>query len=139
LSLQHITHGAVLYEGGKGKIVTGENSDKPLYSNNKIKTHAEMDALNKVKGLLKCQKIKKTKMNLMVIRVNKRGDLCESAPCFHCTKELVNNSDFVQIDKLYYSRSDGSITCVKFKDWVCSGTSHISKGWKWLAKNNCSC
>lgn len=117
----------------------GENSDKPLYSNNKIKTHAEMDALNKVKGLLKCQKIKKTKMNLVVIRVNKRGDLCESAPCYHCTRELFANSDFVQIDKLYYSRSNGSITCVKFSDWVYSGTSHVSKGWKWLARNNCSC
>ena len=37
----------------------GENSYKPLYSNSKIYTHAEMDALNKVKGLLKCKKIKK--------------------------------------------------------------------------------
>lgn len=114
----------------------GENSDKPLYSNSKIKTHAEMDALNKVKGLLKCQKIKKNKMNLLVIRVNKQGELCESAPCFHCTKELSNNK-CVQIDKLYYSKSDGSITCVKFNDWTSYGTSHVSKGWKWLAKKNC--
>ena len=109
----------------------GENSDKPLYSNNKIKTHAEMEALNKVKGLLKYQKIKKNKMNLIVIRVNKLGNLCESAPCFHCTQELANNNH-VQINKLYYSRSDGSITCIKFSDWVNSGTSHISKGWKRL-------
>lgn len=113
----------------------GENSDKPLYSNRKIKTHAEMDALNKAKGLLKCQKIKKNKMNLVVIRINKNKELCESAPCFHCTKELASNN-FVQIDKLFYSRSDGSITCVKFDDWVYSGTSHVSKGWKWLAGNN---
>lgn len=98
-----------------------------------------MEALNKVKGLLKCKKIKKTKMDLLVIRVNKRGDLCESAPCFHCTKELHNNINYVQIDKLYYSRSDGSITCVKFSDWMCCETYHISKGWKWLSVNNCSC
>ncbi len=97
-----------------------------------------MDALNKVKGLLKCQKIKKNKMSLIVLRVNKRGDLCESAPCFHCTKELENNN-IIQIDKLYYSRSNGTITCVKFSDWVCNGTSHVSKGWKWLAKTNCLC
>ena len=97
-----------------------------------------MDALNKVKGLLKCKKIKKTKMNLVVIRVNKTGNLCESAPCFHCTKELIANSDFVKIDKLYYSRSDGSITCIKFSDWVYCGASNVSKGWKWLARNNCT-
>lgn len=112
----------------------GENSQKPLYSNTKIKTHAEMDALNKVKGLLKCQKMKKNKMNLVVIRVNKLGDLCESAPCFHCTQELANNK-YIQINKLYYSRADGSITCIKFSDWVSSGTYHVSKGWKWLSKN----
>lgn len=94
-----------------------------------------MDALNKVKGLLKCHKIKKNKMNLVVIRVNKLGELCESAPCYHCTKELATNNH-VQIDKLYYSKSDGSIICVKFTDWVNFGTSHISKGWKWLSKNN---
>lgn len=129
--------GIALYEAGKGKIVMGENSDKPLYSNKKIKTHAEMEALNKVKGLLKCQKIKKNKMNLVVIRINKLGDLRESAPCFHCTQELANNNH-IQINKLYYSRDDGSITCVKFNDWVSCGTSHVSKGWKWLARNGCS-
>lgn len=118
----------------------GENSDTPLYSNCKIKTHAEMDALNKVKSLLKRQKIQKNKigkMNLLVIRVTKTGELCESAPCFHCTKELAMNNH-VQIDKLYFSRSNGTITCVKFNDWIYNGNHHVSKGWRWLARNNCS-
>ena len=94
-----------------------------------------MDALNRVKNLLRCKKIKKNKMNLVVLRINKTGELCESAPCFHCTKELAENS-FIQIDKLYYSRFDGSITCIKFDKWVKCGTCHISKGWKWIQKNN---
>ena len=94
-----------------------------------------MDALNKVKGLLKCKKIKSNKMNLIVLRANKNGELRDSAPCFHCTKELSNNNH-IQIDKLYYSKSDGSIVCVKFNDWVCCGTTHVSKGWRQLAKNN---
>lgn len=115
--------------------ILGENSDKPLYSGSKIKTHAEMDALNKVKGLLRCKKVKKNRMNLIVLRINKIGDLCESAPCFHCTKELEEN-EFVQVDKLYYSRCDGSITCVKFDKWASSGNSHVSKGWKWLQRTN---
>ena len=120
---------------GNGKFVTGENSNNKLYSNNKIKTHAEMDVLNKTKELLRCKKIKENTMNLIVIRVNKLGQLCESAPCFHCTKELEKNN-IVKINKLYYSRSDESISCIKFKDWVKCGTCHISKGWKMLQKNN---
>jgi hypothetical protein len=118
-----------------GKSRIGENSDKPLYSNNKIKTHAEMDALCKVRRSLNDQKMKKNKMNLIVLRVNKKGELCESAPCYHCTIQLEKNN-FVQIDKLYYSRSNGSITCIKFSDWVNEGTSHVSKGWKKLARDN---
>lgn len=113
----------------------GENSDKPLYSNNKIKTHAEMDALIKVKKLLRCKKIKKNKMNLIVIRVNKSGNLCESAPCLHCTRELANDNSIV-IDKLLYSRSDGTISCVKFSDYVCFETQYVSKGWRWLERKN---
>ena len=118
---------------GNGKFVTGENSNNKLYSNNKIKTHAEMDVLNKTKELLRCKKIKKNKMDLIVLRINKLGRLCESAPCFHCTKELGSNN-FIQIDKLYFSRSDESITCIKFDDWISFGTTHKSKGWKWLEK-----
>ena len=127
--------GRVLYTVGNGKAVIGENSDKSLYSNSKIKTHAEMDALNKIKNLLRCKKIKKNKMDLIVLRINKSGQLCESAPCFHCTKELSSNN-IVQIDKLYFSRSDGTITCIKFSEWIKNGTSHVSKGWKWLQRNN---
>ena len=116
---------------GNGKVVIGENSDKPLYSNSKIKTHAEMDVLNKTRNLLRCGKIKKNKMDLIVLRINKNGKLCESAPCYHCTKELASN-DFIQIDKLYFSRIDQTITCIKFDEWVENGTSYVSKGWKLL-------
>ena len=96
-----------------GLAIIGENSSKPLYTNSKIQTHAEMDALNKVNYLLKCKKIKKTKMDLIVLRVNKSGNLCESAPCFHCTKQLFENKS-IKIEKLYYSTSSGNIKCVKF-------------------------
>lgn len=101
-------------------------------------THAEMDALRKFEELIRIKKIKKkSKMDLIVIRVNKSGNLAESAPCYHCTKEL-NNAN-ITINKLYFSRSDGTITCVKFSDWVINGTAHVSKGWKWLSSLNCSC
>jgi len=125
----------VLYTMGNKKIIIGENSDNPLYSNSKIKTHAEMDALNRAKGLIRCKKMKKNKMDLIVLRINKLGELCESAPCLHCTRELAENN-FIQINKLYYSRPNGTITCVKFDKWVNSGTCCVSKGWRWLQINN---
>lgn len=125
----------LFYQSRNFNAIIGENSNNPLYSNSKIRTHAEMEALEKAKGLLRCKKVKKNKMNLVVLRINKIGELCESAPCFHCTKKLGEN-DYVQIYKLYYSRYDGTITCVKFNKWVCDGKCHISKGWKWLQREN---
>jgi hypothetical protein len=38
----------------------------------------------------------------------------------------------VNINKLYFSRADGSITCIKFSDWIKKEDHHVSKGWKWL-------
>ena len=48
---------------------------------------------------------------------------------------ILNKQCNIQINKLYYSRANGSITCIKFSDWVNYGTYHVSKGWKWLSKN----
>lgn len=112
-------------------MTIGENSDKPLFSNEKIKTHAEMSGLTKVMKSIKCKKIKNKKMNLIVLRINKSGELCESAPCYHCTKILAENKS-ITINNLYFSRNDKTITCVKFNDWSKSGLSTMSKGWKYL-------
>jgi hypothetical protein len=122
---------------GNVKVVIGENSDKPLYSNTKINTHAEMDALNKIKDIFSRGKIKqnKNKMDLVVLRVNKLGQLCQSAPCHHCMKELKKNN-IIKISKLYFSKDDGTITCVKFDEWFENGNAYVSKGWKWLEKKN---
>lgn len=113
-------------------MVLGENSDNPQFSNSKIKTHAEIDALNKsinIIGRKQNNKKKKIKVNLMVIRVNKLGELCESAPCYHCTR-LLSLNNCIQIDKLYYSRADKTISCIKFSHWVNYGNKKISSGWK---------
>ncbi len=112
-------------------MVLGENSDNSLYSNSNIKTHAEMDALNKSINILanKKNKSKKTKVNLIVIRVNKLGELCESAPCYHCTQSLALNNS-IQIEKLYYSRADRTISCVKFSHWLKYGNKKITSGWR---------
>jgi hypothetical protein len=95
-----------------------------------------MDALGKLEYLVKSGRYKKNKIDLLVIRTNKNGRLCESAPCYHCSKELAQNS-FIKIDKLYFSRSDNTITCVKFSDFIKRDNIHVSKGWKWINKCNC--
>lgn len=115
-----------------GKFAIGENSERFRFGNNKLSTHAEMDALKKLDNLIRVKRCKKQKLDLVVIRVNRSGNLCESAPCFHCTKEL-QNSKVVKINKLYFSRWDGTITCIKFSEWIKNENFHISKGWKWMA------
>ena len=115
-----------------GKFAIGENSERVRFGNNRLSTHAEMDALKKLDNLIRVKRCKKQKMDLVVIRVNKSGKLCESAPCFHCTKEL-QNSKVVTINKLYFSRWDGTITCIKFSEWIKNEKFHVSKGWKWMA------
>jgi deoxycytidylate deaminase len=110
-----------------------------MYGDIKIKTHAEMDALNKIKKRFSRNKTNKfNKMNLIVIRTNKSGNLCNSAPCKHCTECLINDKN-VKIDKLYYSNENGKIECVKFSDWINNGNKHISEGWKLLQQKNCCC
>jgi hypothetical protein len=115
-----------------GKMAIGENSERERFGNQKLNTHAEMDALQKLSNLIRIKRCKKQKMDLIVIRINKSGNLCESAPCFHCTKEMIESieSDVVSINKLYFSRYDGSITCVKFSEWIKNPEFHITKGWK---------
>ena len=116
--------------------IIGENSFRYLNGcNNKVSIHAEMDALNKLFIMKKMRRVKKTKMDLVVIRINRNGKLCESAPCYHCTQELLKNN-LIVIDKLYYSTIYGNIVCIKFDDWIKYGLPHISKGWKYSLKNN---
>jgi hypothetical protein len=118
-----------------GKFAIGENSERNRYGNNHLSTHAEMDALKKLDNLFRVTRCKKQSMDLVVLRVNKSGNLCESAPCYHCTQELNNfqKKKDVSFNKLYFSRWDGTITCIKFADWVRNDQTRVSTGWKWLS------
>jgi hypothetical protein len=120
----------------KSKFISiiGENSLRTRFGNTKITTHAEIDALRKLEFLIKSKKTKKKK-DLIVLRINKTGKLCESAPCYHCTKELSLNCN-IEVNNLYFSRTDGSISCIKFSDWVLKDNQKISKGWKWISKHS---
>lgn len=98
----------------------GNNSNRAPHFNKHKTTHAEIDALNKIKHLVKNNKLKNDNFNLIVIRVNSDLKLQQSAPCFHCTKEIQKfcKSNCINIHNLYYSNSQGEIDCVKFTNYL---------------------
>jgi len=72
-------------------------------------THAEMDAINKLKS--RDRHKKPLKVNIMVIRVNNSGNLCSSQPCHKCIeymKTVAVNKGY-KIKKIYYSTATGEI------------------------------
>ncbi len=72
-------------------------------------THAEMDAIDKVKMREKNKKL--YEVNIMVIRVNNSGNLCSSQPCEKCIEYMrtVAIKKGYRIKKIYYSTSAGDI------------------------------
>jgi len=52
------------------------------------------------------------KLSLIVVRVNKLGQLCNSKCCFLCLSIL----KAFNIDKIYYSNENGSITVERVKN-----------------------
>lgn len=67
------------------------------------KTHSEVDAWKKAKGLLD----KKKSFNLINIRLNKKGEIRNSRPC-ECCFEILKA---MGCSKFYYSSSVGFLSC----------------------------
>lgn len=72
-------------------------------------THAEMDAIDKLKTREKTKKL--YKVNIMVIRVNNSGNLCSSQPCHKCIHYMrtIAVKKGYKIHKIFYSTSSGQI------------------------------
>lgn len=103
---------------------------------NNSTVHAEIAGLNKIEKNNKYRK--KIKVNVIVLRVTKTGLLGESKPCYHCIHRMANSKN-VKIDKIIYSRSDGTCTTEKFSNLMKEDIEniHISKGnrMKFFAKH----
>ena len=110
------------------KSAIGYNSDQHRFKNMNMRYHAEISALNKLYNIYRNRKIKHKKLNLIVIRINRIGELCESMPCFKCVKELERRAKHM-IDHIYYSRADRSISKIKFMDMVENENMHFGKTW----------
>ena len=72
-------------------------------------THAEVDAINKLVPLRNNSKL--CKVSLMVIRVNRSGNLSNSMPCTNCVNYMktVAVKKGYKIKNIYYSTVDGKI------------------------------
>jgi len=66
---------------------------------------------------------KRTKLDLIVIRINKNGDLCNSRPCYNC----LNMMKTIGIRKVYYSISNTEIICENVKDMISIQCSAVSR------------
>lgn len=75
--------------------------------------HAEENAM---KNFIRMnRKLKRTRVNIHIIRVSRNGQYKNSKPCYHCIQKLANNN-LLNIRYVYFSNDEGEISCVKFND-----------------------
>lgn len=109
----------------------GTSSGRYAYKSIPISRHAEIDLLKKEKKNY-CLTKKIRKLNLIVIKVSKTGNISTARPCYHCIKQL-NSASFVRIKNIYYSNHDGNIVKETFDQLIKSiydGTAVISSGYR---------
>lgn len=92
----------------KGKqiieISKGENS---FIKNETCTTiHAELDALQKIIKWRICP----NKLDLLVIKLNKNGEIGEAKPCPHCI--FILNNTKIKIKNIYYSSKVNNKYCI---------------------------
>ena len=104
----------------------GENSTREARKGCCYSLHAEMDAIRKLPPITK--KAKKTRLVMIIIRINRFGNLLNSAPCFKCIQHLarLNSSSGYKIDKIYYSNQEGKIEINKLSELIDSEHKHVS-------------
>ncbi len=124
-----IQHFAVFFQRGsfeKETFTMGENKQTSQWSFFFMSTHAEIDALNKLKSKKNINL--KNRFDLMVIRISKTGILGESRPCFHCLQTLEKSG--VKIHNVYYSTEKGKIVREKFNTMKESKKTTYSSGYR---------
>jgi len=69
----------------------------------------------------------------LIVRINKKNELCDSCPCVSCLCMM----KILGIKKIYYSTNDGTIVCKNINDIPL----HISYGTRQSLKmlGNCEC
>jgi deoxycytidylate deaminase len=87
-----------------------------------IKYFGKSSYLDKNKDSIPYSK-KRRKLDLIVIRINKTGEICNARPCCNCL-HLMKSAG---IHKVYYSISATEIICENIKDMVSIQTSSVTR------------
>lgn len=100
------------------KVAIGKNNLTPQYATPTL--HAEMDAYHKLPAYYKS-----LDLDMVVVRFTNDGKLCQSRPCYHCIKFLLESG--LSIKNVYYSK-DGEMHKEKFCDMLNSPLTKVSSG-----------
>lgn len=108
-SPQMYRHGAVVFTNRKKIVKANHNTNNRTKVNNKYypSIHAEINCL-----LCITEKELNAPSNLLVIRINPSGNLCNSRPCIDCLQYI---KKYTNIKKIYYSNECGNIIMEKVK------------------------
>jgi deoxycytidylate deaminase len=140
-------HAALLISGGK-PLTFGYNHNRMIYNRNFIRSyHAEIHSLsqflqknnlNSMKKVLSCHSpcnkythLISKKLEILVIRLDKQGNLKNSKPCKHCLETLKK----FNIKTVYYSTDEGKIEMERIRDCSTDHYSHGQKRYYKIVKN----
>ena len=106
-------------------MIIGENSSREAYSGCCYNTHAEMNAIGKLPPVYDN---KKRKIYIVVIRIDKNGNLKNSAPCSKCVEHMLrlNGWGSYNLKDIYYSNEDGNIIKTSLKDLETNENNYVS-------------
>ncbi len=122
---------AAIIKGGKLITKPCINTDRSHYRGcHNFSLHAEANAILNLYGkdLTYIQNSKnfnvknQKKGDLLVIRINNNGNLCNSRPCINCLKMMKD----VKIKKVYYTNNDGELVVEQVKDMISVCTTSVS-------------
>jgi deoxycytidylate deaminase len=102
--------------------VTGLNSEDEYYPGCCYSTHAEMDAIQKLKRKNR-ESNRIILVNILIIRISKTGILNCSKPCLNCLKHIQNLPRYgYRVKYVYYSDENGNIVRRKLDDLIQTST-----------------
>lgn len=124
----------------KKAVVADQNDPFPCF-NSQVSTHAEIAAIRRHarrqrRDIGRNRKVRRgtSHLDLVVIRLSKRGLLGNSRPCAGCARTLqkMTKRGLFQLHNVHYSNEQGEMTTARFCDLVSQTT--FSRG-----SRECSC
>ena len=104
------------------RLSQGDNSNREHRKGCEYNLHAETDAIRRLPPR---KRKRRTRLNLIVIRVNRRGQLRNSKPCLNCIQHLTHLKGY-QVQYIFYSTDIGTLIRVRLSDLIQEQEPHRS-------------